>query len=138
MKVLMLISDLNCQTFAAAGGKSGTYYTRVSFENSVFIFGKWHLLHQLRSRFLILFLESGTYYTRVTFEISDLILDSGTYYTIILHNYQREMPLKTLKISLCLLKLPKFFPPAAGKVPPNTPPFCPSGTYYIRTPPPPP
>ena len=61
MKVLVLISDLNCQNFAGGGGKSGTYYTRIRFENSVFIFGKWHLLHQLRSRFLILFLESGTY-----------------------------------------------------------------------------
>ena len=65
MKVLMLISDLNYQIFAAAGGKGCTYYTRVSVENVVFIFGKWHLLHQLRSRFLILFLESGTYYTEL-------------------------------------------------------------------------
>ena len=74
MKVLVMISDLNCQNFAGGGGKSGTYYTRVRFENSVFIFGKWHLLHQLRSRFLILFLESGTYYTRVT----DFIFGKGT------------------------------------------------------------
>ena len=76
----MLISDLNYQTFAAAGGKSGTYYTRVSVENVVFIFGKWHLLHQLRSRFLILFLESGTYYTRVTDFIFGKELHSRLFY----------------------------------------------------------
>ena len=93
--------------------------TPVTFEISDFVFGKWHLLHQsyrfyfwkghlLDQSYIRDYSIFGKWHLLHQSYSIILFLDSGTYYTIILHNYQRKMPLKTPKISLCLLKLPKF------------------------------
>ena len=93
--------------------------TPVTFEISDFVFGKWHLLHQsyrfyfwkghlLDQSYIRDYYIFGKWHLLHQSYSIILFLDSGTYYTIILHNYQRKMPLKTPKISLCLLKLPKF------------------------------